>query len=193
MHAGKVLHIGLSDTPAWVAAQSNTLAQAHGWTPFVALQARYNLLSRDAERNLLPATEALGMSVAAWSPLGGGILSGKFTRPGGPGDIARLSPGSISERDHRVAQAVAEELGATASQVALAWTRTRSPTVHPIVGVRRLDQLLDNLGALDVTLTADTVTRLESAAAFDIGFPHDFIRDMASFVFGDADAHVDPQ
>ncbi len=194
VRAGKVLHIGISDTPAWVAAQANTLAQCHGWAPFVALQARYNLLSRDAERDLLPAAEALGMSLAAWSPLGGGVLSGKFTRPGGADDVTRLPAGSVSDRDHQVAQVVADmadELAATPSQVALAWTRTRSPAVHPILGVRRLDQLLDNLGALDVTLTADAVTRLDAAAGFDIGFPHDFIRDMASFVYGDADAHVD--
>jgi aryl-alcohol dehydrogenase-like predicted oxidoreductase len=92
--------------------------------PVVALQARY-LLSRDAERDLLPAAQALGMSVAAWSPLGGGVLSGKFTRPGGTADVTRLPADSISERDHAVAQVVqdvAAKLGATPSQVALAWT-----------------------------------------------------------------------
>lgn len=77
--AGMVLHIGLSETPAWVAAQATTLARWHGWSPVAALQARYSLLSRDAERDLIPAAEALGMSVAAWSPLCGGVLSGKFT------------------------------------------------------------------------------------------------------------------
>jgi aryl-alcohol dehydrogenase-like predicted oxidoreductase len=154
VRAGKVLHVGLSDTPAWVAARADTVAQWRGWSPVVALQARY-LLSRDAERDLLPAAEALGMSVAVWSPLGGGVLSGKFTRPGGTADLTRLQADSISERDHSVAQVVqdvADELAATPSQVALAWTMSRSRAVHPIVGVRRLDQLLDNLGALDTAL-----------------------------------------
>jgi aryl-alcohol dehydrogenase-like predicted oxidoreductase len=194
VRGGKVLHVGLSDTPAWVATRANTLAESHGWSPVVALQARYNLLSRDAERDLIPAAEALGMSVAAWSPLGGGVLSGKFTQPGGTSDVTRVSADSISARDHAVTQAVqdlADELGATPSQVALAWTMTRSAAVHPIVGVRRLDQLLDNLGAVTVSLPPDAVARLEATTGFDIGFPNDFIRDMQSFVYGEVGALVD--
>lgn len=195
VRAGHVLHLGISDTPAWVAAQANTLARSHGWTPFSALQARYSLLSRDAERDLLPAAEAVGMSLAAWSPLGGGVLSGKFTRPDGPADeVTRIPAASIDERDLVVAQAlqnVADELGATASQVALAWTTARSSTVHPILGVRRLDQLLDNLGALEITLPDEAIKRLETATGFEVGFPHDFIREMQGFVFGDAGALVD--
>jgi aryl-alcohol dehydrogenase-like predicted oxidoreductase len=194
VRAGRVLHVGLSDTPAWVAARANTLALWHGWSPVVALQARYNLLSRDAERELIPAAEALGMSVAVWSPLGGGVLSGKFTRPGGADDVTRLPADSISARDHAVAQVVrdvADELGASPSQVALAWTMVRSGVVHPILGVRRLDQLLDNLGTLDIALPPEVVGRLEAATGFDIGFPNDFIRDMQSFVYGQAGALVD--
>ena len=192
--AGKVLHVGLSDTPAWVVARAHTLAQWRGWSPVVALQVRYNLLSRDAERELLPAAEALGMSVAAWSPLGGGVLSGKFTRPGDAAEVTRLSADSISQRDHGVAlavQDVAHELGATASQVALAWIIARSPAVHPILGVRRLDQLLDNLGALDIALSPELMARLDAATGFDIGFPNDFIRDTQTFVYGQAGALVD--
>ena len=191
VRAGKVLHVGLSDTPAWVAARATTLAQWHGWSPVVALQARYNLLSRDAERDLIPAAEALRMSVAAWSPLGGGVLSGKYTKPGGTTDVTRLSADSISTHDHLVAGVVhdlADQLGASASQVALAWTMARSAAVHPIVGVRRLDQLLDNLGALDLSLSPEAVHQLDVASAFDIGFPNDFIRDMQSFVYGEVAA-----
>lgn len=190
VRAGTVLHLGISDTPAWVAAQANTFARAHGLTPFAALQARYNLLSREAERDLIPAAESLGMSLAAWSPLGGGVLSGKFTPTGGTEAPTRVPPDSISERDHAVAKVVrdvADELGASASQVALAWTMVGSPAVHPILGVRTLDQLHDNLGAADITLPPGAVNRLHAASAFDIGFPHDFIRDMQDFVFGDAD------
>jgi aryl-alcohol dehydrogenase-like predicted oxidoreductase len=194
VRTGKILYVGISDTPAWVAAQANTLARCHNLSPFVAMQARYNLLSREAERDLLPAAEALGMSVAAWSPLGGGVLSGKFTRPGGPNVLARISAPSISDRDHAIAQVVrdiAEEQGVTASQVALAWTMARSRIVHPILGVRGLDQLLDNLGTLEVTLSPDAIDRLNAATAFDIGFPHDFIRDMHTFVYGEVSDRVD--
>ena len=193
VRAGKVLHVGLSDAPAWVAARAATLAEWRGWSPVAALQVRYNLLSRDAERDLIPAAEALGMSVAGWSPLGGGVLSGKFTGPGATTDRTRLPAESISARDHavtRVAQGVAEEVGATASQVALAWAMTRSDAVHPILGVRRLDQLLDNLGALGVSLDPEAVARLESATGFDVGFPNDFIRDMQTFVYGEIAARV---
>ncbi len=195
VRAGKVLHLGVSDTPAWVVARANTLAECRDRTPFVAVQARYGLLSRDAERDLLPAAEALGCSVAAWSPLGGGVLSGSFTRPGGPPDRTRIPAGSVSEHDLAVAQAVqevADGLGASPSQVALAWTTARSRAVHPVVGARRLDQLADNLGAVDLVLPPDALARLDAATGFDVGFPHDFIRDMQGFVFGEAGALVDP-
>ena len=187
--SGKVLHLGLSDTPAWVAAQATTLAHCHGWSRPAVLQARYSLLSRDAERDLIPAAEALGMSVAAWSPLGGGVLSGKYTCPGGTQDSTRLSADAVTERQHAIVRAVrgvAAELGASASQVALAWTMTRSRAVHPILGVRRTDQLQDNLQALTVQLPPESVAQLETATGFEIGFPHDFITDMHTFVFGEA-------
>jgi aryl-alcohol dehydrogenase-like predicted oxidoreductase len=192
--SGKVLYLGLSDTPAWVAAQATTVAHCRGWSPPAVLQARYSLLSRDAERDLIPAAEALGMSVAAWSPLGGGVLSGKYASRGGTQDNARLPAASIAERQHAIAGAVrgvADELGASASQVALAWTMTRSRAVHPILGVRRLDQLEDNLQALSIQLSPESVTELEAATSFEVGFPHDFITDMHTFVFGEAAERVD--
>ena len=195
VQAGKVLHLGVSDTPAWVIAQANTDAAWRGRSPFVVLQARYSLLSRDAERDLIPAAEALGMSVAAWSPLGGGVLSGKFTRPSGPGEPTRISSDSISEHDLAIARTtagLAHQLGATPAQIALAWTMAHSRVVHPILGVRRLDQLRDTLAAADLTLPPDAVAQLDEAAPFDPGFPHDFIRDMQTFVFGTAKALVDP-
>jgi aryl-alcohol dehydrogenase-like predicted oxidoreductase len=196
VRAGKILLLGISDTPAWVVARANTLAECRDRTPFVALQARYGLLSRDAERDLLPAAEALGMSVAAWSPLGGGVLSGGVTRPDGPtGETTRVPAGSIGEHDLAVARAVrevADGLGTSSSRVALAWTTARSRAVHPIVGARTAEQLTDNLGAADLTLPPEALARLDAATGFDVGFPHDFIRDMQGFVFGEAGALVDP-
>ena len=134
------------------------------------------------------------MSVAAWSPLGGGVLSGKFTNGAAADGSTRLSMDAISKHDHTVAQVVqgvADELGVSASQVALAWTMTHSRAVHPIVGVRTLEQLTDNLGALDVVLTPELTARLEAATEFQLGFPHDFIREMQSFVYGEAGSLVD--
>jgi aryl-alcohol dehydrogenase-like predicted oxidoreductase len=190
VRAGKILHVGVSDTPAWVVAQANTLAAERGWTPFAAVQARYNLLGRDAERELIPAAEALGCTVAAWSPLGGGALAGSARSD----RVTRVPADSLKAHDLAVVHVVdglADDLGVSPSQVALAWTRARSRAVHPIVGVSRLDQLLDNLGALDVTLPSEALQRLDTATGFEIGFPHDFIRDMQSFVLGDAGTRTD--
>lgn len=189
VRAGRVLYVGISDAPAWVVSRANTLAQWRGWTPLAGLQVPYNLVQRDVERELLPMAEAFGMTVAAWSPLAGGMLSGKYTRPGGPGAGSRIDPASLTQRQRRIAEAVqqvAGDLGATPSQLALAWTMTRSPAVHPIVGARRLDQLQDNLGALEVKLTTDAVESLESAAEFDPGFPSAFISETSGWVFGAA-------
>jgi aryl-alcohol dehydrogenase-like predicted oxidoreductase len=194
VRAGKVLYVGISDTPAWVVARANTLADLRGWTSFAGLQVPYSLLQRDIERELLPMAQAFGMTVAAWSPLGGGVLSGKFTS-GRPVDAGtRIAADSISDHDRAVARAVqdvADDLGASPSQVAIAWTMARSSSVHPIVGARRLDQLVDNLGAVDVPLPDDAVARLEAATGFEVGFPTDFIAETGPWVLGEASARVD--
>ncbi|MEV4140648.1 aldo/keto reductase [Dactylosporangium sp. NPDC049742] len=185
--AGKVLYVGVSDTPAWVVSRANTLAEWRGWTPFAGLQVPYSLVNRDAERELLPMADAYGLAVTAWSPLGGGVLSGKYNA-GAPGARSRLSRDAISDRDLGVAQAVevvAGELGVTPAQVALAWTRRRDG-VLPIVGARTVEQLRDNLGCTEVTLPPELVTRLEAATGFTPGFPADFIDQTRSWVLGAA-------
>jgi aryl-alcohol dehydrogenase-like predicted oxidoreductase len=189
VRAGKILYIGISDTPAWVISRANTLAAWHDWAAFAAVQAPYSLLQRDIERELLPMAGALGLTVAAWSPLADGILSGKFTGAAAASTGTRVDPGSLSQHQHDVAAAVQEVaagLGATPAQVAIAWTRVRSPAVHPIIGARRLGQLLDNLGAAELELPAEAVTRLDAATEFDPGFPTTFIRDTTPWVFGAA-------
>ncbi|MEN3272780.1 MAG: hypothetical protein V7636_1541, partial [Actinomycetota bacterium] len=103
VRAGKALYIGISDTPAWVVARANTLAEWRAWAPLVAVQVPYSLLRRDIERELLPMAETFGMTVAAWSPLEGGILSGKFTKPGGPERGGRIAPETVTEHQMTVA------------------------------------------------------------------------------------------
>jgi aryl-alcohol dehydrogenase-like predicted oxidoreductase len=187
VRAGKVLYVGISDAPAWVLARANTMAELRGWTPFTGVQLSYSLLQRDIERELLPAAQALGLSVAAWAPLARGILSGKFTR----GDAvkgSRIQRDQVSERDLAIARevdAVADDLGVTSSQVALAWTRAHHTWVHPIIGARTADQLADSMAALDLELPADAVGRLDTASAFDLGFPQDFIAMSRDFVYGE--------
>jgi aryl-alcohol dehydrogenase-like predicted oxidoreductase len=181
VRAGKILYVGISDAPAWVVARANTLAQWRDWTPFAGLQVPYSLLQRDIERELLPMAEAFGMSVAAWAPLASGRLAG---------GSRRADPATLTPRDRAAAEAVravADELGATQAQVAIAWTRGRSTAVHPLVGVSTAEQLTENLGALDLVLPDDAVARLEAAVAFERGFPADFIAECepSPFVFGD--------
>ncbi len=190
VRAGRIGYLGISDTPAWVIARANVIADWRGWTAFAGLQAPYNLLQRDIERELLPMAEGLGMTVAAWSPLAGGILSGKFSRPGGPEPGTRISAAAITRQQREVATLVrdlADDLGATTAQVAIAWMRRRSPAIHPIIGARRVDQLLENLGATNVDLPGEAMARLDAAAEPDLGFPATFIRDTSSWVFGAAD------
>lgn len=189
VRSGKVLYVGISDTPAWVVARANTLAEARGLTPFTGLQLPYSLVERDIERELLPMADALDLSVAAWSPLAGGVLSGKFTRPepAGAGGSTRKNRDQISERDLRIARetdAVADELGVASAQVALAWTMAHHPWVHPILGARSTDQLTANLAALDLRLPPEALRRLDEASAVPLGFPHDFIESAREFVYG---------
>ncbi len=184
---GKILAIGISDTPAWVVARAQTLAEVRGSVPIAAIQVPYSLVQRDAERELLPMADAFGLSVAVWSPLGGGALSGKFTRGAAPDD-ARLSHDAIDDRTRAIASEVdtiADEIGASSAQVALSWA-ARRPGVHPIVGARSVEQLNDNLAAQDLALPAELAARLDEVSAIDAGFPHDFIADTQQWVLGAA-------
>ena len=185
--AGKVLYVGVSDTPAWVVSRANMLAEWRGWTPFAGLQVPYSLINRDAERELLPMAEALGLTVTAWSPLGGGVLSGKYNA--GPTDgTARLDRDTIRDADLNVARVVgdvADELGVTPAQVALAWAG-RNPQVLPVIGARTEDQIRNNLGCTAVTLPAESVARLAAATEFSLGFPADFIAQTRPWVLGAA-------
>ena len=165
VRAGKILYAGISDAPAWIVSQANTLAHFRGWTQFAGLQVPYSLLQRDIERELLPMAEAFGMSVAAWAPL----AHGKLARPveAAADDRERAVLGVVQE--------VVGELGVTTAQVALAWTRVRSQSVLPLVGASSVEQLADNLAALELELPAEAVARLEAATGFKVGFPTDFI------------------
>ncbi|MEO3854369.1 aldo/keto reductase [Acrocarpospora sp. B8E8] len=188
VRAGKVLYVGASNLPAWLVSRANALAEWRDWTSFAGIQVPYSLLKRDIERELLPMAEALGLSVATYGVLAGGVLSGKFLSP--VGVSTRINPASLTARDHRAARAVqdvAGELGVTASQVAIAWTRGRSRAVHPIIGSRTAEQLQDNLAAIDVTLPAEAMDRLDSAVEFDLGYPTADNLGPRPWLFGERD------
>jgi aryl-alcohol dehydrogenase-like predicted oxidoreductase len=174
---GKVLYIGISDTPAWIVSNANTLARCNGWTQFVALQIEYSLVERTPERDLLPMANAFELAVTPWSPLAGGILSGKYDQA--HNDTQTTSRGvNIPERSLKIASTVgeiAQALGRSSSQVALAWIRARSPQMIPILGATKLEQLQDNLKCLEVTLSDKQLQKLDQVSQIELGFPHDFL------------------
>jgi len=176
VRAGTVHYVGISDTPAWVVAGANTMADLRGWTPFVALQLRYSLIDRTAERDLLPMARAFGLAVTPWSVLGAGVLSGKYNAGEGTGRAAaRVAKVERNLAVAEVVRGVAAEVGATPAQVAIAWARQQAGTVIPLLGARNAAQLEDNLGALDVRLDAAHLAALDAASAIEPGFPHDFL------------------
>jgi aryl-alcohol dehydrogenase-like predicted oxidoreductase len=198
VRAGKLLYIGVSDTPAWLIARMQTIAELRGWSPFVGLQVEYSLVARDVERELLPMARTLGLGVTAWSPLAGGVLSGKYgRRPQASADQPRrldvLGRRQIDERSLAIADAVndaARELGVPASQVALAWLRSKGGVI-PILGARTAEQLADNLGCLGLTLPDDVLARLDEVGAIKLGFPHDLLADARGLLLGEHAAEID--
>ena len=204
IRAGKVLYVGISDVPAWAVAEGNTLARERGWTPFSAIQIEYSLVERTVEHELMPMAEALGLGVLPWSPLGGGILTGKYTRADlsdengadvaatrkgviastgqgvREGEHGRLAEGDrrLTERNLQIAGLVSEigeRLGAPPAQVALAWLRNRGEFVVPIVGARSAEQLEASLGYLELELDDDDRQTLDEASAVPMGFPDEML------------------
>lgn len=179
VRAGKVGYVGISDTPAWIVSQANMLAEWRGWTPFVALQIEYSLIQRTPERDLIPMANALGLAVTPWSPLGQGVLTGKYNGAKKEGEARRGDDGPpVSERNLLIAQTVVDiagEIGKTPSQVALAWLLAQGPSVIPILGSRKASQMADNLRCLEVTLDPAHLETLDAASKIDLGFPHDFL------------------
>ncbi len=181
VRAGKVVYIGVSDTPAWQVAQANTLAELRGWSRFVGLQIEYSLIERTAERDLLPMAAAFGLAVTPWGPIGGGVLSGKYSSTWESSDSRRVAGNQrrFSERNGKIAgevASVAAALGRSSAQVAIAWLMgagTRGTI--PIVGARTSAQLEDSLGAVDLSLPPEMRRRLDEVSRVDLGFPHDFL------------------
>ena len=191
VRAGKVLYVGASDTPAWVVARAVTLAELRGWAAFCGLQLPWSLADRSVERELLPLAAALDLAVTPWGVLESGELTGKYLAP--DGQPTRSRPEHVSPRVNQLAGevvAVAAELGRPPAQVAISWVRQQEPgwgaPVIPIVGARSAAQLADNLGCLDLELSADQLARLEAASAFQRGFPRSFLESdhVRGLVFG---------
>ena len=192
VRAGKVLYFGFSDTPAWVVAHAVARAESLGWTRPVAIQVPYSLLSRDIEREVAPMARALDLALLPWGMLGGGALTGKYSRPL---DEPRRED-DVGERYLRAGEAVvrlADEFGCTPAQAALAWVRQQPGLVIPILGCRTEAQILDNLGCLDVHLTSEQLAALSTIADFKPGFPASFLHssNVRNLIFGDTFERLD--
>jgi len=201
VRSGKVLYLGISDTAAWQISRMQAISDLRGWSPLIALQIEYNLIERTAERDLIPMAREMGLGVMPWSPLAGGVLVGKYTKADldsdrraaplqGSRKNAVIASGALSQRSLAVVdivKGVAAEIGKSASRVALAWTLLNPEVTCPIIGARTLEQLMENLGALDLKLTGAQCAQLEEASAIELGFPHDYLARMVTlgFMFGD--------
>jgi aryl-alcohol dehydrogenase-like predicted oxidoreductase len=177
---GKVNYAAISDTPAWVVAKGNTLAELMGWSQFVALQVEYSLLARTPERELIPMAKHFGITVTPWAPLAGGALTGKYLR----GEQGRIKPESVRLNDRsavitKAVVAIADELGISASNVALKWTTQQGFSSIPIVGATKISQLDDNLKTVAVELSKIHLQKLDEVSAIQLGFPGDFFREEA--------------
>jgi aryl-alcohol dehydrogenase-like predicted oxidoreductase len=191
---GKVLYIGVSDTPAWIISQANTLANLRGWTEFVGLQIEYSLRERTVENDLIPMAEAFGIGVTAWSPLAGGVLTGKHNKGNAAGSRMEVNQANIKENDLRIAAEVVkigEEIGKPPSQVALNWVRQKRAI--PIIGSRKIEQVKENLASLEWNLDAEQMQRLDEISHIELGFPHRFLNSttVQDFAFGGALRKID--
>jgi aryl-alcohol dehydrogenase-like predicted oxidoreductase len=177
VRAGKILYVGLSDFPAWRVSAASVLAQLRGWAPIAAQQIEYSLVERTPERELLPMAAAHGIATVGWSPLGGGILTGKYRK----GETGRetgmggrvFQPENTAQRSAIIdrLEAIAAETNSNPGRVALAWVSAKG--VLPIIGPRTRAQLDDNLAALDLSLSSEHLRQLDEVSAITLGFPHD--------------------
>jgi aryl-alcohol dehydrogenase-like predicted oxidoreductase len=177
VRAGKIMYIGISDTPAWIVSRMNAIAELRGWSQFVALQIKYSLLERTVERELLPMAKKLDLAVTPWAVIGGGILSGKYNKNKDEQGRAQLYK-SVDENSLKIAEEVirvADEVGCSPSQVAINWVMQQPGVIIPIVGAKTESQLNDNINCLKFSLNEEQIAKLNEASKIDLGFPHNFL------------------
>jgi aryl-alcohol dehydrogenase-like predicted oxidoreductase len=190
VRAGKVRYLGVSDTPAWKIVEANLVARFRGWSAFVGLQIEYSLLERTVEQDLVPMASEVGLGITPWSPLRSGVLSGKYTRRSGgqhKADRGALVEAFLNEKTYAVVdelEIIAKAHETTVASVALAWVHAQPAVTSIIIGARRLSQLGDNVGAVDVNLTADELARLNAVTEPTFGFPQGVLRRVPGIING---------
>jgi aryl-alcohol dehydrogenase-like predicted oxidoreductase len=182
VRAGKVRYLGVSDTPAWKIVEANVTAHFRGWSAFIGLQIEYSLLERTVEQELVPMALELGLGITPWSPLKSGVLSGKYTRQNAgqlKSDRGFITDTFLTEKTYAIVdelQTIAKAHQSTVARVALAWVQAQPGVTSTIIGARRLEQLEDNLKALEVKLSAEELGRLDALTKPTLGFPQSMQR-----------------
>ncbi|MCA1452402.1 aldo/keto reductase [Bradyrhizobium sp. BRP22] len=179
VRAGKVLYAGLSNFPAWRAARAVTIAELRGAAPIAGLQFEHSLVVRSSEQELLAAGQSLGLGMVSWSPLGGGLLTGKY-RQGETGRKEGMG-GNVFQQENSPQRTaildalieVARELGVAPGEAAIAWVAAKGTL--PIIGPRTIEQLNSNLAAAKVTLSAEQIARLDQVSAIPTAFPYNVL------------------
>jgi aryl-alcohol dehydrogenase-like predicted oxidoreductase len=184
---GKVRYIGVSNWNASQITEAACVIQARGWEPMVSLQPQYSVLARDIEVEIVPVCQKFGLGIIPWSPLGAGMLTGKYKREEEPAPGTRFgSEGPFTEiwrrralrdRNYEIVDVVVEEanrLGVTPIALSLAWNLARPGVVAPIIGPKSVQQLTENLAALDVDLPKETIDRIDASSQPRVGYPQNF-------------------
>jgi aryl-alcohol dehydrogenase-like predicted oxidoreductase len=190
VRAGKVRYLGVSDTPAWKIVEANLIARFRGWSTFIGLQIEYSLLERTVEQELVPMASEFGLGITPWSPLKGGVLSGKYTRRNDGrhrADRGAMIESSLNEETYALIdelELIAKAHETTVASVALAWVHAQRAVASVIIGARRLSQLDDNVRAVDVDLTAEELARLDALTEPTFGFPQSLLPMTASMING---------
>ncbi|KAF9357663.1 hypothetical protein BGX26_003338 [Mortierella sp. AD094] len=189
VRSGKAHYVAISDTPSWVISSANTLADLRGLTPFIGLQTRYNLLNRSLESDLQPMCADFGIGIIPWSVLAEGFLSGKHSREQTDQDSKRQTSVDTHTKDDKNWQildevkAIAKECNKTPAQVAVNWIMQKPGITSPLIGARTMEQLEDNLGALEFTLTEEQMARLDAVSnPKEWPFPTEFAGRVQNFV-----------
>jgi len=179
VRSGKVLYLGISDCPAWQVAQLNTIAELRGWTRFISYQGKYNCMERDLEREVIPMSVSLGLGVVPWGVFGFGKLTGKYMQedtlppPSKRREGIQLTDQEISFME--VIIKIAKQVHKTPAQVVLNWVMLQNGISSPVIGCRSIEQLEENISALQFELSQEQIDRIKEASKFSVGFPHNFI------------------
>ena len=171
--SGKVLYLGISDTPAWVVSKANEYARNQGLTQFSVYQGRWSAASRDFEREIIPMCRNEGMGLAPWGALGGGKFKTEEQRKASDGRQVQAS--EVDIKASQALEKIAKSKNTLITSIALAYVMHKTPYVFPIVGGRKVEHLKGNIEALTVELSDEDIKEIDDAVPFDIGFPHNFL------------------